>query len=464
LNLNRFSSIEDARTIGAAEEESSLDLSLGATAFWWGIFTAISLPLGAFLGMWLNPRKKINSAFMAFGAGALLFALTIELFGHVPHHVEEHGFGALIVALSGAIAGGVLFDLLNNLLNNRGAFLRKLSSARNYVAWLKRKDTEKLIEEVSGVKILTGLRPEQMAGLVQRIKKKTFSRGEVIFRQGDHAEEMFFIVKGKVDIIHRENSEVTRLALLDVYDTFGELGILSGYPRSADAIAKTDICVYCILQSDFDHFLRENPELESDIKSLAASRLRNSSLRSGMEFDEEWRDETFAKLDDLGLSVSNEEILAEGRERSKGHAAMAIWLGILIDGIPESLVIGMLAVSSGGISMGFIAGVFLANMPEAMSSAVSMRANKMSLKRIYVMWGSICLMTGIGAFLGAIMFPENPTGELFYVMVGIESLAAGAMLTMIAETMLPEAFEQGGAIVGLSTLVGFLAALIAKVL
>jgi len=183
-----------------------------------------------------------------------------------------------------------------------------------------------------------------------------------------------------------------------------------------------------------------------------------------MEFDEEWRDETFAKLDDLGLSVSNEEILAEGRERSKGHAAMAIWLGILIDGIPESLVIGMLAVSSGGISMGFIAGVFLANMPEAMSSAVSMRANKMSLKRIYMMWGSICLMTGIGAFLGAIMFPENPTGELFYVMVGIESLAAGAMLTMIAETMLPEAFEQGGAIVGLSTLVGFLAALIAKVL
>jgi Na+/proline symporter len=124
----------------------------------------------------------------------------------------------------------------------------------------------------------------------------------------------------------------------------------------------------------------------------------------------------------------------------------------------------MLAVSSGGISLGFIAGVFLANMPEAMSSAVSMRANKMSLKRIYMMWGSICLITGIGAFLGAIMFPENPTGELFYVMVGIESLVAGAMLTMIAETMLPEAFEQGGAIVGLSTLVGFLAALIAKVL
>jgi zinc transporter ZupT len=441
-----------------------LDPSVGATAFLWGILSAISLPLGAFLGMWLNPRKKINSAFMAFGAGALLFALTIELFGHVPHHVEEHGLGALVVALSGAMAGGLIFDLLNKLLNGHGAFLRKLSSARNYVARLKRKNTEKLIEEISGVKVLTGLRPEQMAELVWRIKKRTFSRGETIFHQGDPAEEMFFIIKGEVDIVHREDGEAIRLAVLGRYDTFGELGILSGYPRSADAVAKTDVCVYSVLQSDFDHFVRENRKLQSDIKSLATSRLSNSSLRGRGDFDEKWRDETFAQLDALELPVSNEEILSEGRERSRGHAATAIWLGILIDGIPESLVIGMLAVSSGGISLGFIAGVFLANMPEAMSSAVSMRANEMSLKKIYLMWGSITLMTGIGAFLGSIMFPENPTGDLFYVMVGIESLAAGAMLTMIAETMLPEAFEQGGAIVGLSTLGGFLVALTVKVI
>lgn len=441
-----------------------MDPSLGVTAFSWGILSAISLPLGAFLGMWFNPRKKINSAFMAFGAGALLFALTIELFGHVPHHVEEHGLGALVVALSGAMAGGLLFDLLNNLLNDRGAFLRRLSSARNYIARSKRKDTERLIEEISGVRVLTGLRPDQMAELVRRIKKRTYSRGEAIFRQGDRAEEMFFVVKGEVDIIHREDGEATRLATLGRYDTFGELGILSGYPRSADAIAKTDICVYSIPQSDFDQFVRENRKLKSDIKSLATSRLHNSSLRSRGDFDEQWRDETFAQMDALELPVSNEEILSEGRERSRGHAAMAIWLGILIDGIPESLVIGMLAVSSGGISLGFIAGVFLANMPEAMSSAVSMRANEMSLKKIYLMWGSITVMTGIGAFLGSIMFPENPTGDLFYVMVGIESLAAGAMLTMIAETMLPEAFEQGGAIVGLSTLGGFLVALTVKVI
>jgi CRP-like cAMP-binding protein len=441
-----------------------VDLSLGATAFSWGILSAISLPLGAFLGVWLNPKKKVNSICMAFGAGALLFALTIELFGHVPHHVEVHGNSVLFVTIAGALVGGILFDLLNSVLSDRGAFLRRISIARHYVARLKRRNTEKLIEEISGVKVLTGLHPEQMAELVQRITKKTFSQGEMIFRQGDDAEEMFFIVKGEVEIIHRKEGEAARLALLKTYDTFGELGILSGYPRSADAIAKTDACAYSISQSDFEHFLRENPRLQGDLKSLATSRLHNSSLRSSRQFDEKWRDETLTRLDSLGVPVSNEEILTEGQECSRGNAAMAIWLGILIDGVPESLVIGMLAVSSGGISLGFIAGVFLANLPEAMSSAVSMRANKMSLKKIYMMWTSICLITGIGAFLGAIMFPEDPTGEFFYFVVGIESVAAGAMLTMIAETMLPEAFEQGGAIVGLATLGGFLAALTVKVI
>jgi len=107
--------------------------------------------------------------------------------------------------------------------------------------------------------------------------------------------------------------------------------------------------------------------------------------------------------------------------------------------------------------------VFLANFPEAMSSALSMKAQGMKTSKIYIMWGSITLITGIGAFLGAVIFPPEPTGNFLYFIVGIESLAAGAMLTMIAETMLPEAFEQGGSIIGLSTLGGFLAALVVKI-
>jgi len=117
------------------------------------------------------------------------------------------------------------------------------------------------------------------------------------------------------------------------------------------------------------------------------------------------------------------------------------------------------------ISLAFIVGVFLANLPEAMSSAVTMRKNGTAINKIFWMWMSLCIMTGFGAFCGALVFPPHPDGWLVYFIFGIEGIAAGAMLTMIAETMLPEAFEQGGgAIVGLSTLTGFLVALSVKLI
>jgi len=153
----------------------------------------------------------------------------------------------------------------------------------------------------------------------------------------------------------------------------------------------------------------------------------------------------------------------------RAGAALAIWLGIGLDAIPESLVIGMLVVTAAAegtsISLAFIMGVFLANLPEAMSSAVTMRKSGMKVRKVLLMWISLCLLTGIGALLGAMIFPPHPEGWLVYFVFGIEGLAAGAMLTMIAETMLPEAYEQGGGgITGLSTLAGFLAALAVKLI
>lgn len=439
-------------------------MSMEGTAFLWGIISAASLPLGAVFGLWFQPKRKINSAFMAFGAGALLFALTIELFGHVPHDVEEHGMTSLLATFIGAISGGLLFDSLNNMLNNRGAFLRRFSHARKFVANLKLKRSKKLIEELSQIKLFNRITPEEMAGLIQKMDQKTFHSGDVIFLQGDEAHETFFIVDGEVDIVLHQDGIKKKLATLGCHETFGEMGVLSGFPRSADAIAHSNVRVYYIQEQDFQALIEENSEVKQAVKELARARLDDFSLKSSDSYSAKWRDETLSHLESNTLSVTNDEIMKEGQAVSRGNAALAIWLGILIDGVPESFVIGMLATSPDGISLAFIAGVFLANMPEAMSSAVSMRAGGMSLKKIHLMWGSICLLTGVGAAAGAVIFPPDPHGLMFYFVVGIEALAAGAMLTMIAETMLPEAFEQGGSIVGLSTLGGFLAALSIKVM
>lgn len=437
--------------------------SLAIQAFFWGALSAFSLPAGAMIGLAWNPQKKINSAFMAFGAGALLFALTIELFSHAPHAVHEYGTWAMIAVVGGAILGGLFFDMLNRVLNNMGAFHRKLSSAKRYVAKLKFSRALKLLEELGHIKALAKLPPEKMAQLIHSVYEEDEDAGEKIFAQGDEASDMYFIIDGEIDIVlHEKDGEEKTIATLGQGEIFGEMGILLGVNRTADAVARTDVRLYKLTKQDFDQLSKNIPELKSELITLAESRLTEMSVKSPEETDKEWMNRTLSYLSPENVNVTMEDMAKEGHHGSQS-AAMAIWLGILIDGIPESLIIGILLISPGGMSLAFVAGVFLANFPEAMSSAVSMKRGGMPIMKILIMWGSLCIMTGIGAVIGAVIFPADVTGNIYILVLAIEGLAAGAMLTMIAETMLPEAFEQGGTIVGLSTLMGFLVALLVKI-
>eukprot|EP00443_Scrippsiella_acuminata_P107323 CAMPEP_0115653256 /NCGR_PEP_ID=MMETSP0272-20121206/42499_1 /TAXON_ID=71861 /ORGANISM="Scrippsiella trochoidea, Strain CCMP3099" /LENGTH=790 /DNA_ID=CAMNT_0003091103 /DNA_START=62 /DNA_END=2433 /DNA_ORIENTATION=+ len=165
------------------------------------------------------------------------------------------------------------------------------------------------------------------------------------------------------------------------------------------------------------------------------------------------------------------------------HRAVMVWLGILIDAVPESLVIGIIINKSavGGddadqsrraaaAALPFVMGVFISNLPEAMSSSGSMKAHGMKVRSILLMWLATTALTAAGSALGAVvLFPPGAalsasTSEAALTIVAVEGLAAGAMLTMIAQTMMPEAFEQGGDVVGLSCLAGFLCALSVKLI
>ena len=160
---------------------------------------------------------------------------------------------------------------------------------------------------------------------------------------------------------------------------------------------------------------------------------------------------------------------------SHGNAAVAIWLGNLLDGLPESFVVGTVLMTTitttinAGTPLVFsdvlpytlLAGLFLSNLPEALSSSAQMRMQGMSVQRILGMWSSLVLMTGLSAALGAVLGEWVPHSAMIF----IEGLAAGAMLTMICAAMLPEATHLANPNwVGLSTLSGFFAALIFKVL
>jgi len=433
---------------------------LAISAFWWGIASAVSLPLGAILGLLWRPGSRITSGFMAFGAGALLFALSIELLGHVPHYVEQHGTLALVTAMVGALTGGTLFAVLNQLLNDRGGFLRNLSSAKDFVARSKKARAKRLLKRLSKIPALRDLPPEEMAELVRHVSRERYRDGETIFTAGDQAREVHFVRRGQVDILAPDDAGgERRVDSLDKNDTFGELAVYGEQERRTSAQAVGDVTLYTLEKDDLEAVLAELPQLREAIQQLAEARVHAAPGTDPVTADQ-WEQDAEGELDQLNIPVSETEVRRQcaGACEAKG-AAMAVWMGIAIDGIPESLVIGTLAIGPEGMSLAFVVGVFLANFPEAMSSAASLRRAGMRRRRIMTMWGSLCLLTGLGALAGALMFPPEPTGTLFFVMLSVEALAAGAMLTMIAQTMLPEAFEQGGSIVGIATLLGFLAAL-----
>ena len=136
-------------------------------------------------------------------------------------------------------------------------------------------------------------------------------------------------------------------------------------------------------------------------------------------------------------------------------APMAIWLGLLMDGIPEALTIGAHIISE-PLSPALLAGLFISNYPEALSSSHGMKAQGFSIKKILMMWSSIMLTTGMLAAIGSVIFANVP--DNLVSLVG--AMAAGGMLTLISETMLPEAYAKGGSIVGISTVLGFLSIIV----
>jgi zinc transporter, ZIP family len=142
--------------------------------------------------------------------------------------------------------------------------------------------------------------------------------------------------------------------------------------------------------------------------------------------------------------------LLESRAGNSAGIGTSIALGALLDGVPESLVLGIGIAVGGSVSVGFLAAVFISNVPEALSSTSALKASRSS-GWISRLWGGIALASGAAAALGYGVATQLPTVDGRYV----QALAAGAVLTMLADSMMPEAFEEGGRPIALLTALGF---------
>ena len=138
-----------------------------------------------------------------------------------------------------------------------------------------------------------------------------------------------------------------------------------------------------------------------------------------------------------------------GAQASGSH--YAIVLGIVLDGIPESMVIGLGLVEGGAVSAAVIVAVFLSNLPEAIAATSGLLTAGWRRGRILGLWMLVALVTALASLAGYAWFDGASDETVAFVL----AFAGGAVLTMLADTMMPEAFEHGGKLVGLATTLGF---------
>ncbi len=135
----------------------------------------------------------------------------------------------------------------------------------------------------------------------------------------------------------------------------------------------------------------------------------------------------------------------------EGDSPLAIVLGTVLDGIPESMVIGLTIFEGGAVGAAYLAAVFISNLPEAISSTSGLVTSGWAKSRILWMWIAIALISGVASLLGYALFQDSAPGTVAFVL----AFAAGAILTMLSQTMMPEAYEHGGKWVGVMTTLGF---------
>ncbi|MCW2771505.1 MAG: putative integral rane protein [Aeromicrobium sp.] len=143
-------------------------------------------------------------------------------------------------------------------------------------------------------------------------------------------------------------------------------------------------------------------------------------------------------------------------EDEQAGSGTAIAVGALLDGIPESVVLGVSLLGGGGVGVPVLAAIFISNLPEGLSSAAGMKAKGRSARYVFGVWIGIAVASGVAGLLGCLLL-QDASAE---TIAAITAVAAGAILTMVADTMIPEAFERTHLYAGLIATTGFLVAFV----
>lgn len=441
-----------------------------------GAISAVSLPLGSWVGLNVRFELRQIALFAAFGAGALIAALSVELVAPTamaltgPAAESAPARAAFLALIVGGVLGGALFVALDSIVNQHGGHVRKTSTTLAHLAARRRDGVRALMERVLAVRPFDALPRELTETLAGMLRPVEFTEGQTVPLGDPGPGEAYVVLEGELDVqlAGKPSGAVGAGSILGVLTL-----VVPGLASLGTATARTASRCLALTRDDVARLRALAPAFDQACRELASERAGELErhLVTRLAQAVEWSRATASALR-LGTEVP---ALALRRAHDERHGSpLAVWLGILLDGIPESIVIGaglflLVAEHPAAETLRFaqvipytlVAGLFLSNFPEALSSSANMLAEGWTRRRVFLMWLALMATTAVGAGLGFLL--AGALSETWLVFA--EGVAAGAMLTMIAAAMIPEAAAHGRPnAVGLGTLAGFLAAILFKLL
>jgi ZIP family zinc transporter len=144
--------------------------------------------------------------------------------------------------------------------------------------------------------------------------------------------------------------------------------------------------------------------------------------------------------------------IVEQRFGSEGTGgAMGIVVGSVVDGVPESIIFGIQLATGLPVSASFLAAVLVSNIPQAIAPSADLAAAGWGPRRLGRLWLLVVLACGVAAALGYLA--ANASGDV--TGAGMAAIAAGGLLAMLTNSLMPFAYERGGELAGAATVVGF---------
>ncbi len=262
-------------------------------AFILGGLSAISLLIGSLVGVSFKIPKSVTGLMAAFGAGALLSALAIELVAPTvssymradesAKDTELHHFLAMVV---GCFCGGLLFVLLDQLVNQRGGYLRKTAYVISRASVERASIHKQVIAEIANIPLFYKLDPEHMDIVMRYLKPRLFVQHESIFKPGEPSELIYIVRKGGLYI----DTDTYGRDELGRGEIVGEVSFLGGTPHTATCTAADDVELLTLNRNDYQLLIQKVPEFAQGLKDLATQRLdqRKSQASVLLQEKQQW--------------------------------------------------------------------------------------------------------------------------------------------------------------------------------